>query len=127
MARFSGAKKFFKWTMRLVIAGLLLAGWALALLAVHVVVVPDATASADAKLKWRLVVVPKNQLGVAETYVDTRGWTAEDVPAHETLVARLVEAGKADALSHVMGETLRQRLDGWMDRRATLLGEETTE
>lgn len=124
MARFSGVKTFFKWTTRLVVAALLLAGWALALLAVHVVVVPEETTSAETAIDWRVVVVPKNRLGVAETYVDTRGWTASDLQEHENVVARLLEADKADALSHVMDETLRQRLDRWMDRRSSLLSDE---
>ena len=120
MSRFSGVKKFSRWAFRLVVAAVLIGGWALALLAVHVVVVPDAAVSADARIDWKLVVVPKNRLGVSETYVDTRGWGVAEAAEHEALVARLVEAGKADAMAHVIDPGLRQKLDVLSGRRSEL-------
>ena len=47
------------------------------------------------------VFVPKSQLTLMETYVDTRNWTAVDLKAHAALVQRLTQEGKQDALSHV--------------------------
>ena len=45
-----------------------------------------------------MIVVPKERLAITDTYADVRGWTAEDLAAHEGLIARLEESGKADAL-----------------------------
>ena len=126
MARFSFVGRFIKWIVRTVLIVLFLAGWALALLAVHVVVVPHGEASADASTEgevgWRVVVVPKNRLGVSDTYVDTRGWTDADVREHEALVARIVEAGKGDRLSHVIEGAIRGSLEDLALQRARLLG-----
>ncbi len=47
------------------------------------------------------VFVPKSQLTLIETYVDTRNWTATDLKSHPALVQRLAQEGKQDALSHV--------------------------
>ncbi len=49
----------------------------------------------------RFEFVPKSQLTLLDTYVDTRNWTANDVKAHAALVQRLAQAGKQDVLSHV--------------------------
>ena len=130
MARFSFVGRFIKWIVRTVLIVLFLAGWALALLAVHVVVVPHGEASTDAstdastegEIGWRVVVVPKNRLGVSDTYVDTRGWTDADVREHEALVARIVEAGKGDRLSHVIEGAIRGSLEDLALQRARLLG-----
>lgn len=47
------------------------------------------------------VLVPKSQLTLVETYVDTRNWTAMDLKSHPALVQRLALEGKQDALAHV--------------------------
>ena len=89
--------RLLKLLVRAVLAVLFLFGWGLALLAVHVVLAPaaaDSTGGPD----WRVIVVPKERLAITDTYADVRGWTAEDLAAHEGLVARLEESGKADAL-----------------------------
>jgi hypothetical protein len=75
---------------RAIVAVLLVGGWALAALSLHVVRTPE-----------RLVVIPKNTLGVSDTYVDTRAWTLNDAAAHSEFVKRLVVAGKAHALEHL--------------------------
>jgi len=73
---------------------LCLGGWAVAALCVHIVRVPDAGNPQESKL----VIVPKNRLGLEDTYVDARGWTIESVKAHPLLVLRLLRSGKADEL-----------------------------
>ena len=91
--------RFLKLLVRATLAVLFLFGWGLALLAVHVIVAPasgDATGGPD----WRVIVVPKERLAITDTYADVRGWTADDVAAHPSLVARLEGSGKADALAH---------------------------
>jgi len=60
-------KKFF----RLLVALLLIGGWSLAALSLHAIVAPGSPA--------RVILVPKNHLGIADTYVDTRHWTVGDV------------------------------------------------
>ncbi len=122
MARFSFVGRFIKWIVRTVLVVLFLVGWGVGLLAVHVVVVPHGEPSADGEQSWRVVLVPKNRLGVSDTYVDTRHWTEADVREHEALVARIVEAGKADRLSHVIERTIRGSLEDLALERARLLG-----
>jgi len=94
-------KKIF----RLLVLVLLLAGWTVAALAVHVVVAPGKPG--------RVIVVPKNQLGVHDTYVDTRNWTVGDVTSHPQVAQRLMQAGKTDALAQVapQGEDLNAVLN----------------
>jgi len=49
----------------------------------------------------QLIVVPKNQLGFTDTYVDTRNWSMDDAVKHAAVVERVLETGKADRLSHL--------------------------
>ncbi|HEX8325674.1 MAG TPA: hypothetical protein VF595_17350 [Tepidisphaeraceae bacterium] len=79
--------------LRLIVAAFLLAGWLLAASALHVLVLPG----------WNFGLVPKDHLGFTDTYVDARNWTAADAAQHPALVKRLLEAGRADWLSSVMG------------------------
>ena len=80
--------------LRIVVAALLLAGWGLFASAVHVVRGPD-----------RVAVIPKDRLGLADTFVDVRGWTLDDVRAHPSVAARLVATGKASMLTGLDGDT----------------------
>jgi hypothetical protein len=82
-----------KTLFRLVFCGLLLAGWGLAALSLHVVRTPTA-----------IGLVPKSRLGIVDTYVDTRHWKMADVADHPLLVRRLLDSGQADLLRHVTGE-----------------------
>jgi hypothetical protein len=83
-------KKLF----RLIVLVLLVAGWSLAALSLHVVRGQD-----------KIVVIPKQTIdwvhGWRETYVDTRNWTLDDVANHPAVVNRLIQNGKADVLQHV--------------------------
>jgi len=49
----------------------------------------------------QVIIVPKNQLGFTDTYVDTRNWSMDDVMKHPAVVERVIETGKADRLSHL--------------------------
>jgi len=82
-------KKIF----RLLVAVLLIGGWTLAALAVHVVVAPGNPG--------RVIVVPKSQLGIRDTYVDTRAWTIGDVTSHPQVTERLIQTGKSEALAQL--------------------------
>jgi hypothetical protein len=86
-----------KTLFRLVVFVLLVGGWALAASAVHVVRT-DGTGSRE------FIVVPKNRIGIEDTYVDTRTWTLDDVPNHKSLVGRMIDTEKYMALAHVTGE-----------------------
>ena len=79
-----------KATFRLIVTLLLLVGWGLAASALHVVWTGNAP-----------VVVPKDRLGVIDTYVDVSKWTADDVSNHPLVVKRLVETDNAGTLAHV--------------------------
>ena len=79
--------------MRVLVVVLLLAGWSLAALALHVVVAPGTPG--------RVILLPKNQLGLRDTYVDTRNWTLGDISNHPAVVQRLISSGKTDALTQV--------------------------
>lgn len=77
-----------KKAFRLIVTVLLLAGWGLAASALHVVWTGEAP-----------VVIPKDHLGVRDTYVNVTAWTADDVAGHPLVVKRLVSTGHADVLA----------------------------
>jgi hypothetical protein len=85
-------------TLKSLIALILLAGWGVAALSVHVVRITDD--------HYWIGVVPKNRLGIADTYVDVTQWTAADVYAHPDLVRRLIATDKGSWLSHVVEPSL---------------------
>jgi len=93
-------------TFRLLVFLLLVGGWGLAATSLHVV--------RTSQSPREFVIVPKNRLGIADTYVDTRTWTLDDVPNHKALVGRMIETEKYMAIAHVTGETepaeVQQRL-----------------
>jgi hypothetical protein len=82
-----------KTLFRLVVGALLLTGWGLAGLSLHIVRTPTA-----------IGLIPKSRLGVVDTYVDTRHWKMSDVADHPLVVKRVLESGHADLLDHVTGE-----------------------
>jgi hypothetical protein len=90
---------------RLLVLVLLIGGWALAALGLHVVVAPP-TASGNS-LPARIVLLPKDRLGLDDTYVDTRQWTLNDAARHPTIVKRLLATGKADVLGHLVKQDPR--------------------
>jgi hypothetical protein len=85
-----------KTIVRLLIAVAFLGGWTIAAAALHVVITPGEV---------RVFVVPKHRLGITDTVVDTRHWTADDLAYHPQLISRLLDSGKAMALAHVVGAT----------------------
>lgn len=108
----------FGW--RLLVLALLAGGWALAAAALHVVVVPQSADSAEDG--FRVLLLPKNRMSFRDSYADTRTWSAQDIAAHEALVARLIEAGHADRLGHVLSPELRKRLEEMLRvRRSTVM------
>jgi hypothetical protein len=74
--------------------GLLLLGnlLFLAALSLHVVRSPG-----------KFTVLPKSQLTLIDVFVDTTNWTADQLNEHPAVVARLMQAGKGQMLSHVTG------------------------
>ena len=78
---------------RLFVAAMLLAGWSLAALSVHVV---------QTRGGFRLVT--KNELGVADTFVDARQWSRADEGTHRTLYERLRQLEKTSMLDAPAGE-----------------------
>lgn len=79
---------------KLFVLFLLVGGWALAAASLHVVRTPANFLT--------VTVIPKDELSFADTYVDTREWTMDDVPKHNDLVCRLLATGNADVLAHVV-------------------------
>ena len=73
-------KKLF----RLIVLVLLLAGWTVAAMSLHVI-----------RGQGRVVVVPKKSLDYHDIYVDTTKWTLDDVARHPAVVNRLIQNGKA--------------------------------
>jgi hypothetical protein len=67
-----------------------LCGWSLAALSLHLV---RSTGS--------FALVTKSELGVWDTYVDVRQWTLSDVTRHPAVAHRLVESGNAELLASV--------------------------
>ena len=96
-----------KTIIRLIVCLLLLVGWGLAALSLHVIRTPD---------EIPITLVPKERLGITDTYVDTRTWTLKDVSQHPVLVQKLISVNKADVLRHVVtdarwGDVTRQLSD----------------
>ena len=94
-----------KTLFRLIVIVLLVAGWGLAALSLHVV-----RAAGD-----RIVLIPKQRLNVTDTYVDARTWTIASVGEHGQLVERIIQSGKADSFAYVVedpkGDVERQLQD----------------
>lgn len=86
-----------KTLFRLVVFVLLVGGWGLAASALHLV-------RTDASNSREFIIVPKNRIGIDDTYVDTRAWTMDDVPSHKSVVNRMIETEKYMAIAHVTGE-----------------------
>jgi hypothetical protein len=80
--------KKLKLTFRLLVLALLLGGWLLAASAMHVVWTGN-----------KAVIIPKNRIGVRETYVNTAAWSADDVANHPALAKRLVDTGHTEVLA----------------------------
>src|SRR5688500_14977088 len=87
------ARRVMKTLFRFFVLVLLIGGWGLAALSVHVVRTPG---------EIPVTVVTKDRLGIRDIYVDTTKWTMDDVPKHPAVVERLIESGKAETLKHVV-------------------------
>jgi hypothetical protein len=85
-----------KTMFRLLVAVLLLTGWSLVALSLHVVLAPGNPG--------RIALIPKQRLGITDTWADVRAWTVADLPNHPDLIARMIQNGKTDLLSHVVGD-----------------------
>ena len=109
-----------RWGWRLFLLAIFGAGWALAAAALHVVVVPEESESADGR-QWRVLLLPKDRLGFRDTYADTRQWTAEDIEAHQALIGRVIEAGKAQNIAHVLAPEQLRRLEGLLESRRSAM------
>jgi len=90
-----------KSAFRLVFLVLLLGGWSLAALSLHVIRTPD-----------KFIVIPKEHLGITDTYVDARKWTMSDLANHTDLVKRVLETDKADLFKYVTGNDAEGQLRG---------------
>ncbi len=93
-----------KHLIKLLLLGILGGGWVLSAAALYVVRTPD-----------RVVLLTKNRLGFADTYVDARLWTLADAGAHPKVIQRMVDTGKEDALAFLTdaknGDLRSQLLD----------------
>ncbi len=103
---------------RLVTLVLLAGGWCVAAMCIHVVRTPDPVDSSRSKL----VIVPKDRLGIADTYVDARSWTHGDIAQHSDVIERMIRAGKADALKYLTdakstAEVKSQLIEAMSDRK----------
>jgi len=85
-----------KTLFRLLVSVLLLTGWSLAALSLHVVLAPGNPG--------RIALIPKKNLSITDTWNDVRKWTAGDVVNHPAVVARILENHKVSLLTHVVGE-----------------------
>jgi hypothetical protein len=82
-----------KTIFRLISLSLILGGWSLAGLAVHVVRSPG-----------RIEIITKQSLDYRDTWADTRTWTMADVPKHADLIRRVLATNNADLLTHLTGD-----------------------
>jgi hypothetical protein len=67
----------------------------------------------------RWLLVPKDQIGLRDTYVDMRGWTSNDLQEHPQVVKALVENGHRDVVAAVVAEDARGGVETIID---TVLG-----
>jgi hypothetical protein len=90
--RWSGyGRTNMKKAFRIIVAMLLIGGWGLAASALHVV----WTGSMP-------VVIPKNRVGVRDTYVNVAKWKApEDVQNHAEVAQRLLATNRENLIAHV--------------------------
>lgn len=93
--------------IRFITLVLMISGWVVAALCLHVVRTPDPQ---DPHLS-KLVVIPKQQLGIKETYVDARNWTMADVPDHGSLVLELIRADKLNELKFLGDPASKQSIE----------------
>jgi hypothetical protein len=80
---------------RLFVAALVIVGWSLAALSLHVV-----------QTHGGVQLITKNQLGIADTFVDARQWSREDEQTHRTLYDRLCQLDKTAILEPSSDEQL---------------------
>jgi len=79
--------------LKMSFALLLLAGWGLAGLSLHVVRTPAV-----------LTILPKDSLAISDTYADTRSWKPSDLQEHKALVTRLLATDRLDSIRHVIDQ-----------------------
>jgi hypothetical protein len=73
--------------LRLFVAVLLIAGWTLAAMSLHVV-----------QTAGGIQLVTKNQVGFADTFVDARNWSRQEEEQHAALYQRLRQLEKTAIL-----------------------------
>jgi hypothetical protein len=79
-----------KTLFRLVFLGFMLSGWGLAALSLHVIRTPT-----------EIGLIPKDRLGIVDTYVDTRTWKIADAASHPLVVSRVLATGQVALLHHI--------------------------
>lgn len=84
-------ESLMKTIFRMISLSLMLGGWSLAALSLHVVRTPGC-----------IDLITKQSLDYRDTWADTRTWTMADVPKHAALVSRVLATGNADLLSHLL-------------------------
>lgn len=102
-----------KTIFRLIVLILLLGGWGLAASALHVIRTPAT-----------ITIVPKDRLGVRDTYVDTRTWTIADVAKHPEVTRRLLSLGKAQLLENVADPNSAEPLEVQLHEALRAAGED---
>ena len=91
--------KTVKRIFRLSVALMLFAGWGLAASAMHVIWTGNSP-----------IVLPKEQLGCRDTYVNLSKWTVADVQNHPAVVRRLLATNRADTLASLYQSTSHEDL-----------------
>ena len=103
-------KKFIRFIFVMLFLGM----GALATSALYIVRVPGP--------EKQVIIVPKNQLGFVDTYVDTRNWSMDDAVKHAAVVQRIIETGKADRLIHLASKGDPRPIDQQLSDAAASAG-----
>lgn len=98
-----------KWFIRILLTVLLIGGWIVAALCVHVVHSVNIVSGQD-----RFGLLPKARWNFQNTYVDVRHWKPADLTANADLVKHIARSGKADLLAHVPGNGFVGDLSMWL-------------
>jgi hypothetical protein len=98
--------------LKLFFVFVLLAGWGLAAISLHIVRTPAG-----------LTILPKDTLSITDTYADTRDWKPTDLPEHKALIKRLLSTDRMDAVRHVIEQdhdaSVKQQLIEASEKPAT--------
>jgi hypothetical protein len=115
-----GRESMIKTLIRMLCLGIMLSGWLMAGLCLHVVRVPNPRDAMQSQ--W--LILPKFRLGIYDTYVDARQWKMADAAEHPELISRVLESGDCDKFKFLADPKSSQSIQAQLT--AALSGSKST-